>query len=136
MLTDSTELKKWIKKRLKEKRYIHSLGVADMAGSLMKRFGYLKKAGTICGLYHDAYRYIEQDEGIRICETLGMKLYPEEYINPPLIHAPVAAAMMRNDLGPVPETFVKAVRFHTLGSRDMTKLGAAVYIADFGEVNR
>ena len=43
---------------------------------------------------------------------------------------------MRDDVGPVPLSYVKAVRFHTLGSPEMGRLGAAVYIADYSEPGR
>ena len=43
---------------------------------------------------------------------------------------------MRRDVGPVPESWVRAVRFHTLGSKDMGTLGAIIYIADYSEPGR
>ena len=49
---------------------------------------------------------------------------------------PIAAFHMRADIGLVPESWVRAVRFHTLGSKDMGALGAVIYIADYCEPGR
>lgn len=131
-----TELEAWIKSRLPEKRYIHSLAVAKTASTLASLFSQDRNASLISGLYHDAYRYITKEDALREVEKYSIDIFPEERENGNLLHAPIAAYHMRDDIGPVPSSYVDAVRYHTLGSKDMGPLGAIIYIADYTEPNR
>ena len=131
-----TELKALMEEKLPWKRFIHSLGVAETARTLAVRFGLDVDGALIAGMYHDAYRYISKDEALSEVKRYGIFIYKEEEENENLLHAPIAAYHMRDDVGPVPLSYVKAVRFHTLGSPEMGRLGAAVYIADYSEPGR
>ena len=131
-----TELKAIMEEKLPEKRFLHSLGVAETAAMLARRFNLDIDGALICGIYHDAYRYIGKEEALKEVEEYGISIFKEERENGNLLHAPIAAYHMREDVGPVPSAYVKAVRYHTLGSRDMGMLGAAVYIADYSEPGR
>lgn len=131
-----TELKALMEEKLPRKRFIHSLGVAETARTLAVRFCLDVDGALIAGMYHDAYRYISKDEALSEVRRYGIFIYKEEEENENLLHAPIAAYHMRDDVGPVPLSYVKAVRFHTLGSPEMGRLGAAVYIADYSEPGR
>ena len=135
-IMDSTELDLFIRSRLPEKRYLHSVSVAETAVMLAGRFNISEEDARIVGLYHDAYRYVKKEDAIKDLEKHGFIPYPEEIENESLLHAPVAAVHMRDDIGNVPESYIKAVRFHTLGSKDMGTLGAVLYIADYSEPRR
>lgn len=135
-IKDFTELKAWLGNRLPEKRYLHTLSVADVALSLAKRFSLDENDVLRSALYHDAYRYIEHDKAIKELRARGFFIYKEEEENEKLIHAPYAAMKMADDLEEAPSVCVTAVRFHTLGSVLMGKIGAAVYIADYAEPRR
>lgn len=131
-----TEVESWVRSVLPEKRFKHSLGVASTAAMLASRFLIDNEAALISGIYHDAYRYIGYDEAMDEVRRYGISIYPEEEENANLLHAPIAAFHMRADIGLVPESWVRAVRFHTLGSKDMGALGAVIYIADYSEPGR
>lgn len=131
-----TELEIEIKKRLPLKRFIHSKGVADTSRILSEHFSLPSDAAMICGIYHDAYRYISLEEALREVDAFSIPVFNEERESVNLLHAPIAAYHMPFDVGPVPESWCRAVRFHTLGSKEMGKLGAVLYIADYMEPNR
>ncbi len=132
-----TEVAQFVKSRIKESRYIHSLGVKEVAAALAKRFGVSEDAAAICGIYHDSYRYSADSNTALFLESKGVELEEEEKEDIVLLHGPLAAFYMRQDVGEdTPEEYIKAVRFHTLGSVSMGVLGAIIYIADFTEPGR
>ncbi len=131
------ELYDFVKSRLKESRFIHSVGVADTAAALARRFDIPELDARICGIYHDAYRYDADENTAAFLEVNGIGLFEEERENIVLLHGPLAAFHMRSDVGDdTPDSFIRAVRHHTLGSKDMGRLGAVLYIADYLEPGR
>jgi putative nucleotidyltransferase with HDIG domain len=59
------EMKEFLSKRLKEKRYKHSLGVAMTAGQLAKRYGVCVEKAEIAGLLHDCAREFTVNEMVK-----------------------------------------------------------------------
>ena len=58
------ELKKILMTKLTNKRYQHSLGVADTAALLAKRFGCCIEKAKIAGLMHDCARAFSNEEDV------------------------------------------------------------------------
>lgn len=135
-IMDYTELEKLVGMNMKPGRFKHSLGVADTAAMLLEKIARDPMPGRICGIYHDYFRYIEAEKALEEVRRFSIDTVPEELTEPVLLHAPIAAFHMRDIAGPVPDSFLKAVRWHTLGSKDMGILGASVYIADYAEPGR
>ncbi len=136
-IMDYTDLDRLARNHLKSSRYEHSVGVAKTARSILERFGRDGNAGLICGIYHDWYRYISAEEALDEVYRNRLSVEYEEIESPMLLHGPVAACHMREIVGEdVPDRWRLAVRWHTLGSKDMGVLGAAVYVADFAEPGR
>lgn len=135
-LMDYTKLEKLVKKHLKSSRFEHSKGVAEVCSALSERFLCDKDAGLYTGIFHDWCRYDKDDEILNICKKANMDLSEEELNKPMLLHGAAAATLMPTIVGPVPESYTKAIRHHTLGSIDMGILGACLYIADYTEPNR
>ena len=50
---DYTNYKNWLKENLDEERYEHSVGVAECAMELAKRFDLDEEKAYLCGLIHD-----------------------------------------------------------------------------------
>ena len=136
MTMDYTELDRFVRNRLPEKRYIHSLGVVEMSEELAARFSLSVTDAASIGIFHDAYRY-DCDAGTPLfCREHGIEVFPEEERDPMLLHGALAAVHFDEVAGKVPESWKIAVRHHTLGHRDMGKYGAVVYIADYAEKGR
>lgn len=131
-----TELYDKVSKMIKPSRFEHSIGVAECAESLAKRFSLSPEDARYCGIYHDAYRYVSGDEYLALCLSSKWKIYPEELEEKNLLHGIVAAINFPKDASGVPYSFQLAVRHHTLGSVEMGKLGALIYISDFIEPGR
>lgn len=135
-LMDYTSLCKVVSSMEKETRYIHSQGVAQVASALLERFIGDPVPGLYTGIFHDAYRYMEGPELLKISEEGGIDICPEERENPMLLHGAVAALRFPSVAGDCPDSWLSAIRHHTLGSVEMGIIGAALYIADYTEPGR
>ncbi len=134
---DYIVLKAKVEGMVKKERFIHSLGVAETARYLARRFG-IDDAKALCaGIYHDAYRYSVGEKTAAELEKSGFVIEPEEKEEPMLLHGALSALHFDEDAGEeVPSDMKAAVRHHTLGSCDMGPLGAVIYVADYMEPGR
>lgn len=80
------------------------------------------------GRYHDALRDAPESELRRLAGNLP------EYTTE-MLHGPAAAARMEQD-GESRAELLDAIRYHTVGSARWTRLGRALYMADYLEPGR
>jgi predicted HD superfamily hydrolase involved in NAD metabolism len=116
--------------RLSEKRYGHTLRVADTAESLAQVHGLDPARARLAALLHDAARETEPEEFLRLAEEWGVPVGELERQSPKLLHAPVAAELARRELGVEDEEVLEAIRVHTVGRAGMDPLALALYVAD------
>jgi len=116
--------------RLSDKRYGHTLRVADTAERLARIHGLDPARVRLAALLHDAARETEPDEFLRLAVEWGVPVGEPERESPKLLHAPVAAEMARRELGVEDEEVLEAVRAHTIGRERMGPLALALYVAD------
>ena len=69
-----SEYKAILKERLNEKRYYHSLCVADEAVRLSKKYGGDTDKAYLAGLLHDITKNASEEEHLKIFETFGIIL--------------------------------------------------------------
>ncbi len=81
------------------------------------------------GILHDALRDASPADLVRILPERLRKLPPKAY------HGPAAAILLRAD-GVSDRGLLRAVRWHTLGSKKFGRLGRALFAADFLEPGR
>jgi predicted HD superfamily hydrolase involved in NAD metabolism len=118
------------RKRLSEKRYDHTIRVADTAERLARVHGLDPDRTRLAALLHDAARETEPDEFLRLAEEWGLPVGEPERQSPKLLHAPVAAELARRELGVEDEEVLAAIRAHTVGEPGMGPLALALYVAD------
>src|ERR687893_1025070 len=116
--------------RLSEKRYGHTLRVAETAERLARAHGLDPERTRLAALLHDAARETEPEEFLRLAERWGLHVGEPERQSPKLLHAPVAAELARRELGVEDEEVLGAVRAHTVGEPGMGPLALALYVAD------
>jgi putative HD superfamily hydrolase of NAD metabolism len=132
-----TELGTLVSTMIKKSRYEHCLRVRECASDLAFRFApSLITDACYVGIFHDAFRYLDGEECLLICRQAGLNIEAEEEENPMLLHGAVAALRFGSIVGMCPESWFLAMRHHTLGSPEMGKLGAILYIADYIEPGR
>ncbi len=126
---DYTNYKNWLKENLDEERYEHSVGVAECAMELAKRFGLDEEKAYLCGLIHDCAKCFSNEElKNSICNCKD--LCDGELINPKTYHAPAGAILAKQELGICDEEILSATRWHTLGKLDMSDFEKIIFIAD------
>lgn len=125
-----------IKSRLKEKRFEHSLNVADSARELALKYGADPEKAYTAGLLHDVMKNASEQEQMAVLLDSGIELTPVELANKKLWHAVAGAAYVRNVMGIDDREIILAVRYHTTGRADMTLLEKIVYLADYISAER
>ena len=130
------EYKEILQKRLKPKRYNHSLCVADEAVRLAQKYGGDSEKAYLAGLLHDITKNASADEHLQIFSEFGIMLNDIEKSAEKLWHAISGAAYIEHILGIDDDEIITAVRYHTTAREDMTQLEKLLYLADFTSADR
>jgi predicted HD superfamily hydrolase involved in NAD metabolism len=116
--------------KLSEKRYGHTVRVADTAEDLARKHGLDPDRTRLAALLHDASRDTEPERFLRLAEEWDLPVDEPERESPKLLHGPVAAELARRELGVEDEEVLAAIRAHTVGAAGMGPLALALYVAD------
>ena len=130
------EYKAFLKTRLNEKRYIHSLAVASEAQRLAEKYGADPYKAYFAGLLHDITKNSTQAEHLQIMDAFGIILTDVEKNAEKLWHAITGAAYVKHFLGVDDKEVINAIRYHTTAKADMSKLQTVLYLADFTSSDR
>ena len=131
-----TEIKEKLKQTLPEKRYIHSLGVADEAKRLAEKYGADSGKAYLAGLLHDCAKGIPTSKQAAECDRRGVLIDEWTRKCPPVVHGFLGAEIAKTEYGITDEAVLNAIKYHTVGAANMTLLEKIIYIADMTEVNR
>lgn len=138
--SEMEKIRKAMEKELSTSRYTHTLGVAYTAASLAMAHGEadtLLKPAMIAGLLHDCAKAMHGSELVAICETSHLPMTSVERHNPTaLLHAKVGAYLAEQKYGINDEDILNAIRYHTTGRPEMSRLEKIIYIADYIEPGR
>ncbi len=126
----------YARERLSDKRYAHTLRVAETAERLAKLHGLVPQRARLAGLLHDTAREVGKEELLRVAEEDKLPVGDFERERPILLHGPVAAKFAREDLGVEDGEILDAVRAHTTGLPEMGPLALALFVADKIEPGR
>ncbi len=125
-----------LKKDLGEKRYEHSLRVRDTAVDLAKIHNIDLKKAELAGLLHDCAKYEDKDRILEEADFYKVDLDPIFKLNPGLIHSYLGAYVAKNDYGIEDEDILNAIKYHTIGRKNMSDLEKLIYMADLIEPMR
>ncbi|MDZ5712292.1 bis(5'-nucleosyl)-tetraphosphatase (symmetrical) YqeK [Jeotgalibacillus haloalkalitolerans] len=129
------QAKQIVKDILPEKRYIHTLGVIEAALSLAEKHGVSIEDAGIAAALHDMAKFHDKNEmrELIISRELDPVLLDFHH---ELWHAPVGAVFAREKLGITNEDILNAIRYHTTGRPNMSRLEKVIYLADYIEPGR
>ena len=130
------EMRRELQSRLKKSRFAHSIGVANTAVKLAKKFDVDEEKSYITGLLHDCAREFENDELPAQAVKRGIKIGEVEKNSPLLLHAYIGAKMISEIYGVDDKEISQAIYRHTVGAKNMTALDKIIYFADMIEPNR
>ena len=138
-MKDEIGIKKYRKameKVLKPDRYEHSIGVAYTAAAMAMRYDADVQKALVAGILHDCAKCMDHEEQLKIIKKQGLPVTEFEIMNPKLLHAGVGAYLAEHTYGVRDEEILSAIRYHTTGRPDMTKLEKIIFLADIIEPNR
>ena len=130
------EYKSHIRKRLSDKRYYHSLCVADEAVRLADRYGADKQKAYLAGLLHDVLKDTSSNEQLKFSKQFGIMLSDLEISAPSLYHSLIGSEYVRHVLGIEDEEIISAIKYHTTAKADMSLLQKIIYLADYTSLDR
>ena len=130
------QYKEILQKRLSEKRYVHSLNVADSAKELALIYGCDPEKAYTVGLVHDCCK--DEPAGLQLSYILENKVELSEYELDvaKLYHAISGSIFAEKELGITDKDMLNAIRYHTTGRKGMSLLEKVVFIADFISAER
>lgn len=130
------EYKALLQSRLDEKRYYHSLCVADEARRLACKYGADADKMYLAGLLHDITKNETAEEQLQMFKECGIILTDVEKMSPAVWHAYTGALFVENKLKIDDRDIVSAIKYHSTGKADMTLPQKIVYIADLTSRDR
>ncbi|MBQ3817411.1 MAG: bis(5'-nucleosyl)-tetraphosphatase (symmetrical) YqeK [Clostridia bacterium] len=136
MNVDYRYLNNLLKDRLTQKRYIHSLAVAEEAKRLAVKYNGNPEKAHLAGLLHDITKNASKEEHLNIFSSFGIILNDVEKNAEKLWHAISGAAYIKNILKIDDDEIIDAVRYHTTAKADMSLTALILYLADFTSADR
>lgn len=124
-----------LREHLDESRFNHSLNVQNVAIELAKKNNADESKAGLAGLIHD---YAKQRSDNQFIDIIKNKKFDPELLqyNNGIWHGIVGTFFIEKELNIHDEQILNAVRRHTVGSPNMTKLDKIIFVADFIEPNR
>ncbi len=135
-MNKNTEYIEILRGRLTERRFIHSLNVADSAKELARIYGCDEEKAYTVGLIHDCCK--DTPPGLQLSYLLENKaeMTQLETDSPKLYHAMSGKVFAKKEFGVTDEDMLNAIRYHTTGRKNMSLLEKVVFIADFISAER
>lgn len=132
------KLRSSIKNKLSQKRYIHTLGVEEMArfiGSIILP----EKVDELCiaALLHDITKELTYDEQISLLKDSAFDCADEDFDTKPALHSISALPLIEKEYPEyVSADIMSAVSNHTLGRENMSIFDEIIFISDYSEAGR
>lgn len=120
---------------LEPERIAHVVGCESEAVMLAKTWGEDPDDAATAGILHDITKRFHGKEQLKLCEEYGIVLDAEQRRSPGVLHALTGAQLARERFH-VSDEIYGAIRWHTTGKPDMTRLERIIYLADFIEPTR
>ncbi|MEB7788005.1 bis(5'-nucleosyl)-tetraphosphatase (symmetrical) YqeK [Staphylococcus equorum] len=124
-----------VKDKLPEKRFNHSLRVAETAVKLAEIYDGDKDKAELAGILHDYCKYDDLGSMYQIVTQKELDSNLLSY-GSEILHGPVAAIIMNQQFDVTDEEVLLAIKNHTTGRAQMTKTEKLIFIADYIEPGR
>ncbi|MDO5560093.1 MAG: bis(5'-nucleosyl)-tetraphosphatase (symmetrical) YqeK [Oscillospiraceae bacterium] len=133
---DIESIKKLLNQRLSQKRYIHSLNVADECRNLAKQYSEDEEKAYFAGLIHDICKELDTEELRQMAYQSGLMMTRAEKETKGLWHGVAGAAYIKDTLNITDADIINSVRFHTVARAGMSRLEEIVYMGDLISADR
>lgn len=133
---DKNKIKEYLRNNLLENRYNHTLGVVDTAIDLANIHGEDCNKAEIAALAHDVAKNMKIEALKKAIDEENIILTTDENNTQEIWHAIVGPILGRRIFEIEDEEILNAMRWHTTGKENMTKLEKIIYLADMIEPSR
>ncbi|WP_367925777.1 bis(5'-nucleosyl)-tetraphosphatase (symmetrical) YqeK [uncultured Ruthenibacterium sp.] len=130
------EAKRLAKKNLSEKRYEHTLNVKKLAVELARRNGVDENKAALAAYLHDIAKELPKDRLLQILRENDIIANNALQRAPAVWHGIAAAILAQKEYGIEDEDVLSAIRCHTTGKPNMSKLDKIIYMADMASYER
>ena len=131
------KLKEIVKSKMSLKRFTHTLGVVEMSEKLAKIYNADIEKCKVAALLHDICKEMDMEYIKNICKNNFMnELSKEDLENNEILHGFAGAYYVKTELGINDKEILNAIKYHTVGAKNMTLVEKIVYIADAIEYGR
>lgn len=132
---DYEEIRCRLERMIDPERYQHTLRVVEVATRLAEHYQISVEQARIAGLLHDCAKGLSRFHLLR--KLQGFDIVDDmELAVEALLHGPVGAIIAEEEFGITDDQIIRAIRYHTTGSTDMSLLEKIIFIADYIEPNR
>ena len=129
-------IKEYTKNVLSEKRFVHTVNVAEEAKRLAAVWGEDTERAYLAGIIHDIAKEVSESKALNALAEYGYNPDETERQNPELLHGKLAAYIAKDKFGIDDAGVLSAVTYHTTGRPEMSLLEKIIYVADFTEPGR
>ncbi len=126
----------FLSQRLSEKRFTHSLNVANESVMLAYLNGYDIDKAYFAGLMHDCCKELPRESQLELLKRSRYEVTEVELEAPKTHHGIAAEVYLRENFGVEDEEVLSAVRYHTVARGGMGMLDKIVYMADLTSAER
>lgn len=128
-----SKIKEEMQRILPEKRYGHTLAVAEEVETLCGIFGISEKDALVTSaLLHDCTKPLSYNEHLAYAEKSGLILSEDDLNSPEVLHARTGALKAEREYG----ASGNEIFCHTTGKADMTLSEKILFLADYIEKTR
>ncbi len=131
---DIKEIETDLTNKLSKKRFIHTLGVVNSAMYLAKKYGANIEDAHLAALLHDCAKEIPLLEMRDLVADLPCD--QDMLHSGALLHGLAGMVLANTQYGVTNPDILEAIRVHTTGKENMSKLDKIIFLADYIEPNR
>ncbi|MCP1225073.1 bis(5'-nucleosyl)-tetraphosphatase (symmetrical) YqeK [Sebaldella sp. S0638] len=130
------KISEYVKTKLDEKRYNHTKRVVKKAKQLAKLYNAPIDKVKIGAYLHDIAKFYKLSDMVELVGDKYPEVNSDVYRNGQILHGFAAAEVAEKELGIDDEEILDAIRYHTIGKKDMSLTAKIVYLADAIEDDR
>ncbi len=116
-----------------EKRYVHTLGVIEMAKKLGRTYNLDLQQCELAALLHDVTKQIPKEMQIELLATVDDQFVKD---NSALWHSFTGSIYANRELGITDQEVLDAIKYHTTGKSGCSSLAKVIYLSDYLEHGR
>lgn len=136
LLVDLDQLTSWLRSTISRDRFTHTLNVASEALRLAQTYEENGDVAYLAGLLHDCCKELPKQEMLNLLGGSDIIKDPTFAESFPVWHGFAAAIYIQRELSVLNSQIIDAVRYHTTGRGEMSRIEEIVYLADLISADR